>query len=82
MRTQKNRWPRCRNRCGYGRHNLYQFFQPLRRCPPQNAALQHAARIALKMSACNAQALLIAELGKTESEIGQCNVTPTAEQYE
>jgi hypothetical protein len=34
------------------------------------------------MSARNPQTLLIAELGKTELEIGQCDVTPTAKQYE
>jgi hypothetical protein len=34
------------------------------------------------MSACNVQALLIAEIWKAEPEIGQCDMSPTAQQYE
>jgi hypothetical protein len=34
------------------------------------------------MSARNVQTLLIAEIWKTKPEIGQCNMSPTAQQYE
>ena len=79
VRAQKNRRPRRCKRCGYGRHYLYQSSQSLRRRPPQNAALKHAACISLEMTACNVQALLIAEIWEAEPEIGQCDMSPTAQ---